>query len=58
MSEQPVYKCELCGADVMAGLAYHHDVGGELHSFCSAEHRVEWLELNDLLEQDVDAARQ
>ena len=53
-----VYKCELCGADVMAALAYHHDSDGEHHSFCSAEHRVQWLELNEALEEpDVRAER-
>jgi len=57
MTEQ-VYKCELCGADVMAALAYHDDTGGERHSFCSAEHRVEWRELNEALEEaDVRASR-
>jgi hypothetical protein len=57
MSDQQVYKCDLCGADVMAALAYHHDCDGERRSFCSAEHRLEWLELNEVMEgRDVDAA--
>jgi hypothetical protein len=47
MEEQQVYKCELCGADVMADLAHHYDAAGKRLSFCSADHLVEWRELDD-----------
>jgi hypothetical protein len=47
MEEQQVYKCELCGADVMAALAHHYEAAGKRLSFCSADHLVEWRQLED-----------
>ena len=31
---------------VAAALAHVHDVGGKRRAFCSADHYIEWLELN------------
>jgi hypothetical protein len=51
-----VYKCELCGTHVAQTLAHMHQADGKWLAFCSADHRVEWLELNEALAQERDRA--
>ena len=54
MDERLVYKCELCGADVMAQLAHLYEADGRTHAFCSADHLVEWRELEDAVADAPD----
>jgi hypothetical protein len=57
MDERKFYKCELCGADVLAELVHLHKVNGTSHAFCSAEHVVEWIELDEAVARDPSAER-
>jgi hypothetical protein len=54
----PIYKCELCGSNVVAELADLHEVGGKLHAFCSPEHRLEWLEIEAAVTKEQESALQ
>jgi hypothetical protein len=54
----PIYKCELCGSDVVAELADLYEVGGKLQAFCSPEHRLEWLEVEAAAKKEQESALQ
>ena len=54
---QQVYKCELSGSHVLAALADVIEVDGKRHAFCSQDHRLEWLDLNEAVASGQNAAR-